>query len=285
MNNTQVSAIVGLLALQVGISIGEASFAQEAVVSGNAKVNFGPSIRSSEGRLRIGPDPSNRWELLPILAEPQVQTALQLSESQVTAIADIRGELKLRSDVLQRGPEGNPGFAEEFRIAKEVYRDKASKAVDELLTPEQLKRLIQIVFRMEIALLGYDGSLIHGRLGEVANIYENQYTHLASRTQEIMAEAETKINEIRREAEERVLAELSRSKGRKLKKALARFSTINTSLHLEMLLRKRERPWKVTKLLNLTVGPSPQSEVIDAISNVDYRFCYCLWRCFAGRLL
>lgn len=222
---TKATTCFALLVLHSSLLMRTASIAQEIVTSGtgNMKVTLGLSLATDGDRLRVGPDPANRWELLPILSEHQVQNALQLSQSQIAAIAEVREELKLKSDVLQKGPDNNPEFRAEFQRAVEVYRERASKAVDELLTPEQLRRLTQIVFRMEIAILGYDGSLIHGRLGQVANVYENQYAHLASRTQKIMAEAEAKINEVRREAEELVLAELSSEQRKNVEEAVGPF--------------------------------------------------------------
>lgn len=217
--------------------------AQDVIIGDSASTG---TVTQSNGRITVGPDPNQRSQLLGILGDVQVQAALELSESQLEAISRIRNELQGDLNSLRKFSADDTEFLRDFQDARKAYQEAASLAIDELLNARQLERLKQLVYRMEISVLGYDGSLIYGRLGLASGVYENQFSHISKRTQEILAEAQVKRDSIKREAEDEILAELSPDQRKKAKEHLGpffdyQFRSPLTKAATEMRLRSKEK--------------------------------------------
>lgn len=93
--------------------------------------------------------------------------------------------------------------------AKKKFAERSSQSLDEILRPEQMARLKQIAFYVEIAYRGLDGALADGRLGREIGVVGTQIPILRQKIPPILDEAERKIRSIRIAAQDRILNELS----------------------------------------------------------------------------
>ncbi len=154
------------------------------------------AVANDTGRILIGPDPDNIAALINLLTDDDVANDLQLNKETRIAIE----EFFVRERKLLAG-------SDEFSI--DVARNLRREVISELLTPQQLERLKQIVYRMEVAVLGLDGALANGRLGERANVYENQRTRILTKGNQCIATRDATVKSLRMEAEEKIIQCLS----------------------------------------------------------------------------
>ncbi len=67
-------------------------------------------------------------------------------------------------------------------------RKQSEAALEEILLPNQLKRIRQLAYQVEIAKLGLSESLTDGRLGKDIGVNDNQKQHLAEKAAAVEAE-------------------------------------------------------------------------------------------------
>ena len=183
---------------------------QTLVVSGlgtpSETIKFeNPVSSDSSGRIKFGPDPKSSRDLFQLCCDGQVQQELHLDKLQREAIekAQQRYAVKVRAFAAE-------GFRDVTRLKEllaEVESD-SDREIQEILLPEQLSRLVQIAYRVEVSICGLGAALTQGQLGAEVGIYENMKTTLASRANDIDQRLEAKILQLYEEAEHELLDQL-----------------------------------------------------------------------------
>lgn len=174
------------------------------VFGGNAgmatSINFG-----------TGGNPNNSSALMNLLGNQSIKNELKLSDDQIASAKTIMTESgqRMSSFIRQSMQEGRPLNPSEIKELMAENQKKAETAIEEILLPEQLKRLRQLAYQVEIAQIGLGDSLVEGRLGSEVGVTDQQKEHLAKKAAEIENEARLEIARIRAAAQAKLLAELS----------------------------------------------------------------------------
>ena len=158
----------------------------------------------------FGVDPNNRSALFNLLANESVRRELQLKEEQIASVQKIQQETQKRMSEVMRAnmAAGNPPV-NGVRELMEEGRKTAESSIEEILLPEQLARVRQIAYQIEIAQVGLGESLTSGRLGKEIDVHDDQKQHLTDKATAIEAETRLAIAKIRAAAREKLLAELA----------------------------------------------------------------------------
>ncbi len=159
----------------------------------------------------LGVDPNNRSALFNLLSNESVRRELQLKDNQSASVQKIQQESQKRmSETLRANmASGNPNPAAGIRELVEEGRKAAETAIEEILLPEQLTRVRQLAYQVEIAQLGLGESLTTGRLGKEIDVHEDQKQHLADKAAAIEIETRQAVAKIRSAARAKLLAELA----------------------------------------------------------------------------
>jgi len=156
---------------------------------------------------------------LELLQRPDVQAELELLDEQKN---DLR-ELVEKSNERRR--ELGNSFADQFRnrdAASDADREALRKKVEEafralnteteqglsFLLPHQHKRLAQLVFQYRMRAAG-PGALVLPEVGEQIGVTDEQRDVLRAKAMELGQEFGKKMAELRREMQDKLLAELS----------------------------------------------------------------------------
>lgn len=176
----------------------------------------------SNGRILIGVDPENPIDQLNALRDSQVLNGLQVSAD---AGETLQQHLKDYDRAFQEFLRKNRRTLtqEQFKELTGTLKDEASAVVDEVLTPEQAERLPQILYRIEVSVLGWAESLTNGRLGEAVAVYDGQKERIARKTAEILEERNRRIAEAHKTAEEEILGLLSPEQRKAAEEKLGEF--------------------------------------------------------------
>ena len=184
-----------------------------------ARANQLPAITPRPSfKIFAGPDPSNPSELFRLLRNESVCAELGLSDQQRDAVQEE--EAKQIQKLLQRSkdsrhlqlpnsPEDQKKRIEEMKKMMEEQQAGHKSAIDEILTPDQAKRFAQILYRVEVYRAGMAEALLNGRLGNAVEVTEDQRVNLTDKIRRIENETKLKIDQLRRDAEQAMLNELS----------------------------------------------------------------------------
>lgn len=97
-----------------------------------------------DGRIRIGADPENPIDRLNALRDHQVLNGLQMNASAVESLQQhLRDYERSFQDFLRKNRRKLT--QEQFQELTDTLKDEAMVLLDEVLTPEQKKRLPQIL--------------------------------------------------------------------------------------------------------------------------------------------
>ena len=205
---------------------------RERMANGAASMSFqmaGPSSTISLGGFG-GVDPNNRSQLFNLLTNESVKRELQLTDEQFTGAKKIMDESRKRlgrmvTEQLQNREPGSPirlgGNA--VRDLMEEGREQAEAAIEEILLPEQLDRVRQLAYQVEIAQEGLGVSLTEGRLGKEIGVHDGQKQNLLDRAKKIEAEAQQAIIAIRAKARAKLFQELTPDQRKDAEKLLGKY--------------------------------------------------------------
>lgn len=185
---------------------------------GGVAVNPGMAI----GGGMFGVDPNNRSALFNLLSNESVRRELQLNAAQSESVQKIQqdGQKRMSEVVRASIASGSPNPVANLRELMEENRKASEAAIEEILLPEQLTRVRQLAYQVEIAQLGLGESLISGRLGKEIDVHEDQKQHLTDKAAAIEAETRLAIAKIRAAARDKLLAELAPEQRKKAESLL-----------------------------------------------------------------
>ena len=191
------------------LSVGETSTEQ-----GSGKVKDAVRSFAFSGPNSIslnGVDPNNATALFNMLSNESVRRELKLTDQQFSSAAEIMQASSRRISELVKAniSEGKAFKINGLRELTEELRQEAEGAIEEILLPEQLKRLKQLAYQIDMARSGLTETVVHGKLGQEIGIVEGQKTPLEERAQKIEAKVQAEIARIRQVAREEFLKELN----------------------------------------------------------------------------
>ena len=179
-----------------------------------------PVIRTVDGKVYIGSDPNNSYQVLCQLLDHQVQEYVGMSERQVLAHAElIRTFQKDWIEAVRAERAGEVAKGTTAALIKS-FVNESEVLLEELLTPSQYARVRNAMYRIESKRIGLGEALTQGRLAQEIGIYEDQKAELAKRAREIELRIKKQILKIRAEAEQELLAELSPEQRKKARQSL-----------------------------------------------------------------
>ncbi len=160
----------------------------------------------------VGPDPEDRQALFGLLENRSVQRDLALQANQLEAIRNIKAESKKRTaDFIATARAKNTTIAKEgfFQAVVRENRLAEENAIEEVLLPEQLTRLRQIAYRLEVSQLGLHYALTMGRLSHVVQIHDGQNSIVCREGEQITTAARAEIEAILKRTEADILKVLT----------------------------------------------------------------------------
>ena len=156
------------------------------------------------------PDPNNLTSLVSLVRNITVARAIGLSSEQQTLLNNYfsknGGSFNVRiikpEDIMSKTRE------EADREYKNWLAENRS-ILDEILSPEQVARLKQAAYQVEVGRIGIGEALATGALGRDCGVNENQKTHLLQAAAKAEERAQKEIAAILARTQQEVLAELS----------------------------------------------------------------------------
>jgi hypothetical protein len=163
---------------------------------------MGVAVSHLTGRIRVGANPENTSELFQLIDRPGVAEDLQLDAQQMHAWQEFK-----KVDATMRNADEDVFDADAYRLAR-------AQGVEEILRPQQLQRLRQIAYRIEVSSIGLAAALAEGRLGEVLDVTQSQSDIIWRRGQRLEQQRDRMIRnvKIQSEAEVRALLDPEQSK-------------------------------------------------------------------------
>ena len=209
--------------------------------SGGAKVGFSiatPTMSFSLGGTPDNPaDPSGMIQLMQMEA---IRNELKLDQAQLDGLRNLQqrssklmqeaiSSMKLSEMMQKRGENGGSlqintaDFADKIKAAREEVTALNNQAVEEILLPEQMERIRQIAYQVEISKLGLGPALTRGKLGTELKVRPEQKPDLIRLAKQIDEETAAEILELKRKARERLLASLDSEQAEKAEELLGDF--------------------------------------------------------------
>ncbi len=228
---------------------------REGLADRAASMSF--SMASPGGAISLGGpvggvDPNSRSQLFNLLSNESVRHELQLSEEQYGGVQKIMKASQARMTELIRASieTQRDGGAirlggEDFMAMREENQAQAEAAIEEILLPEQLKRVRQLAYQVEISNVGIAEALTEGRLGEEIGVHEDQYQHLIDRAAKIESLLASEAFPKRPAARKKMFAELTPEQRKAAEKLLGEYFqyeevSLSKQLHQQMR-RMRQR--------------------------------------------
>jgi hypothetical protein len=185
-----------------------------ALASGMSSIAIGGPGGFISSNLLGGVDPNNRSQLFQLLSNDSIRRELKLTEEQQQGVAQIIQEngKRMQERVRQAIAQGGGGIGSlrlDFSELMRVQREQSEAAIEEILLPEQLKRVRQLAYQIEIAQEGLGESLVNGRLGKDIGVYDQQKQQLTDRARDIEQELRAVIAKAHSAARMKLFAELT----------------------------------------------------------------------------
>lgn len=176
-----------------------------------------------------GFNPGSRSQLFNLLSNESVRRELKLGDDQYEGVKKINAEAQkrmselFRSQVMQadgKGPTSISVGGSELREIMDENQSVAEEAIEEILLPEQLERVRQLAYQVQVAQVGLGEALVDGKLGQEIGVFDDQKQNLTDRAAKIEAEARAAIVKIRAEARAKLFKELSPEQRKKAEELL-----------------------------------------------------------------
>lgn len=183
----------------------------EGIAGGMSIAVGGPDGVMSLGGPLGGVDPNNRSQLFDLLSNGSIRRELKLTDPQLEGVRSIMRESSKRMQEYVRAAmaAGDGKINLDIGQLMKEKRAEAELAIEEILLPEQLGRLRQLAYQIEVATDGLGESLVNGRLGRDVGVYEDQKQHLTDRAEVIEAELRVAIAKAHAAARAKLFAELT----------------------------------------------------------------------------
>jgi Spy/CpxP family protein refolding chaperone len=164
---------------------------------------------------------------LGLLAREDVQEELELLDDQKKQVADLREKSQQKQrdlfSSLRDGGGGGGGGGdrrEEFQAAFRKFNEENQAEVDKILLPHQSKRLKQLEAQIAMRGRGVLGGLGGGDIAEKLAITEAQGEQLREKARELETELRKKTNELRKQAQDQLLASLTEEQRKQYKELI-----------------------------------------------------------------
>ncbi len=159
-----------------------------------------------------------------MLNNPSVQKDLELVDDQMKRINDINKEFsKQIQDQMKNmhGQDGvfSPDHAKDLGQMIRDLKEQQKAQLNEVLLPQQLDRLNQVALQMQMKSRGM-GGLLAGKLAAELGITADQTKRIKERQKQLQKELEEKIANLRDEARQTLLEELTRDQRKKLEELI-----------------------------------------------------------------
>lgn len=208
------------------------------------------SFGGPDGMMTFGSpmaDPNNSSALTGLLQQDKIRSELKITPEQIAGIEKLQKQSnQLLSTAVQammkaRSNGGGNLDLSTLQEAKDNVRDLTDRGIEEILLPEQLERIRQIAFQVEISRMGLGPSLTRGKLGETVGIRNDQKPDLIRLATKIEEETTAKIAQIRREAREELVATLDEEQQAKVTELIGDFFDYSAPTMDDMLKQVTKR--------------------------------------------
>lgn len=174
-------------------------------------------------------NPNDAATLASLLQMDRIRTELQITDSQLEGIRKLQAQSNQLinaavQEVMKAVKEGGerPDI-DHLREARENVRKLTDRAIEEILLPEQMTRIREIAFQVEITKMGLGPALTRGKFGEEVGVRPDQKPELIRLAKEIEAGMEEKIAKIKQEARDELLAVLDKEQQGKAKELIGKY--------------------------------------------------------------
>lgn len=165
--------------------------------------------RTPDGTVWIGRDPENVMDQFYQLSDRQIRSNLGLDSEVEGKLAEVMSSYERKlTENLRRQRFGEITREESHALRAQAIKDAVS-LVEEILSPTERKRLVQCMYWLEVERAGIGDALTYGRLAKAVGVYDDQKTFLREKAEEIEAEMEEAIREIKARARKKLLSHLS----------------------------------------------------------------------------
>jgi len=160
-----------------------------------------------------------------LLRDSKVQEELELVEDQVADLEEIQSEMRQEMMEMFRGGGGFRDLSDDERRERmEELRAKITERTKEMdeeigqvLLPHQLTRLRELNFQSQIQRSGTDGMADNESIIEALGITDEQKEKMKKAAEEASKKLEEKIQKLRQQAQDEVLAVLTPEQRKKFK--------------------------------------------------------------------
>jgi hypothetical protein len=147
-----------------------------------------------------------------LLRQDAVRKELELLDDQVANLEKLREDIReMMRDAINRLREGRdpdqPGPPPDMRQVFESVQARAQARLNEILLPHQMKRLQQLA--LQARLRGGGFAMLSPDVGQQLGITDEQREQLREKAQRIEADLRKKIAELRRQAQDELIALLT----------------------------------------------------------------------------
>ncbi|GAB5403744.1 MAG: hypothetical protein Aurels2KO_19750 [Aureliella sp.] len=195
-------------------------------------------------------NPNDRSDLFSLLSNESVRKELKLTEQQYEGVKAVRKQSQQRLGELiktsmQKSEDGRSiklgGTSFQTIIAEN--KKAADAAIEEILLPEQLKRVQQLAYQIDVERTGLGASLVEGRLGKDIGVYDNQKQSLTDLAAAIDAETKKAIAKIKADARKQLLSSLPPEQRKQAEELLGEYfdyEAVTLEQQLQRSLRNRK---------------------------------------------
>ncbi len=181
-----------------------------------------PDTLKKDGRIFVGPDPENSLHLLHVLEDPQIREEVNVTEEEISVVSKAieNAERRVQRYLVDNRQTANQ---DEYLALVDERDALADDVFEEVLRPGRQTRLKQLIYRIEVANLGWGKSLTSGRLASRVSVYDDQKEELLRASNAIAERTRQKIIAIKQAAEEEVLELLTPEQRRAAREAVGDF--------------------------------------------------------------
>ncbi len=161
-------------------------------------------------------NPLSTQRLFELLDDPEVVKEVAISEADLLQLRVFRAERIKQT--LKNAPKLRDGGLGEQNLSTEMatkvkqllleQQVTEQAALEEFLTPKQMKRLREIAYRGEVAKYGLAFALKRGFLGNAIGITEEKHPEFCGRATQLQGELNRKINELLLAHESQIVNEM-----------------------------------------------------------------------------
>lgn len=238
----------------LGISMEGGEFSPNMEGLAEASISFaGPGFGGGmSGGMFGGVNPNDRSQLFNLLANESVRSELKLTDQQYEGVQAVQKQSRARmqgmiKSAMSKSAMSKSGNGRSISLGGTDFREMmsenskaADEAIEEILLPEQLKRIRQLAYQVDIERTGLGESLINGRLGKDVGVYDNQKQSLTDLAAKIDAETRQVIAQIKADAQKRLLASLAPEQRKEAEELLGDYFDYE-AVSLEQQLQKSVR--------------------------------------------